>query len=184
MILLLVFAENAGMKGVEWVPVIGCVIAIIFGLVLLLCCREGANRLSWRKRMLLYGVLDSIEEKELKDTELGIRAGSEGAWIELGNKASLGKYPLIADKFRPASYTVIQSQATTTSAPVSSPNNKPAPTGQPGPTSSPMQPPIQSSSFRPAENNKGGAFGGSNMGDNKSLQNSELKQSVVCFTFT
>lgn len=91
MVLLIVFASDVGMNGVEWVPVIGCIIAIFFGLVLLLCCREGANRLSWRKRMLLYGVLDSIEEKELKDTELGIRAGSEGAWIELGNKASLGK---------------------------------------------------------------------------------------------
>lgn len=79
------------MKGVEWVPVIAGVLGIIFGVVLLLCCREGANRLSWRKRMLLYSVLDNIEDKELKDTELGIRAGKEGAWIELGNKAVLGR---------------------------------------------------------------------------------------------
>lgn len=40
--------------------------------------------------MLLFTTLESIEEKELKDTELGIRAGKEGAWIELGNKNSLG----------------------------------------------------------------------------------------------
>lgn len=90
-ILLCVYAENVGMKGVEWVPVIAGVLGIIFGVVLLLCCREGANRLSWRKRMLLYSVLDNIEDKELKDTELGIRAGKEGAWIELGNKAVLGR---------------------------------------------------------------------------------------------
>lgn len=89
-ILLCVFAEDVGMKDVLWVPIIGGVIAIIFGVILLLCCREGANRLSWRKRMLLYSVLNKVEEKDLKDTELGIRAGKEGAWIELGNKATLG----------------------------------------------------------------------------------------------
>lgn len=89
-ILLIVFAEDVGMKDYAWVPIVGGIIAIIFGIVLLCCCREGANRLSWRKRMLLFTTLESIEEKDLKDTELGIRAGKEGAWIELGNKNSLG----------------------------------------------------------------------------------------------
>lgn len=130
--------------------------------------------------MLLYSVLDSIEEKELKDTELGIRAGSEGAWIELGNKVSLGMFSSNQDKFRPASYTVIQSQATAADGPKSSPNNRPiTTTTQPGPTNSQIYPPIQSSSFRPAETNKGNALGASNYYGDKYLQGSDLNKSVV-----
>lgn len=78
------------MNGVIWAPIVAGVIGIIFGVILLLCCREGANRLSWRKRMILYGKLDEIEQKELKNTGLGMRAGKDGAWIELGRSEALG----------------------------------------------------------------------------------------------
>ena len=91
-ILLIVYAEDVGMKGLAWVPIIAGVFAIFLGVVLLFCCREGANRLSWRKRILLFGIFDKIDDEELKNTEFGIRAGKEGAWIELGNRASLGNF--------------------------------------------------------------------------------------------
>lgn len=78
------------MNGFIWVPIVAGVLGIIFGIILLLCCREYANQLSARKRDLLYKALSDIEEKDLKDTELGIRSGKEGAWIELGNKIDLG----------------------------------------------------------------------------------------------
>ena len=90
-ILILVYSDNTGVTNFPWVVIIAGIIAIIFGVVLLMCSKEGANRLSWRKRMLMYSVLDNLEEKELKNTEFGIRAGKEGAWIELGNKTMLGK---------------------------------------------------------------------------------------------
>lgn len=45
--------------------------------------------------MLMYSALDSIEEEKLKDTEYGIRAGKEGAWIEVGQKSSIGNRYLL-----------------------------------------------------------------------------------------
>lgn len=77
-------------NGYWCVPLVGGILAIIFGIILLLCCREGANRLSWRKRMLMYSTLDEIEDEKLKNTDYGIRAGKEGAWIEVGTKAGVG----------------------------------------------------------------------------------------------
>lgn len=91
-VLLMVYSGNVGMgSGYWWVPLVGGILGLIFGIVLLLCCKEGANRLSWRKRMLMYSALDDIENEKLKDNEYGIRAGKEGAWIEVGHKSSIGK---------------------------------------------------------------------------------------------
>lgn len=88
--LLLIFPNDGGIKGYEWAPIVGCVIAILFGIFLLLCCKINADKLSWRKRLLMYSALEDLEQVNLRDTALGIRPGKEGAWIELGNKASIG----------------------------------------------------------------------------------------------
>ena len=91
-VLLMVFSGDVGMgSGYWWVPLVAGILGLIFGIVLLMCCKEGANRLSWRKRMLMYSALDDIENEKLKNTEYGIRAGKEGAWIEVGHKASIGR---------------------------------------------------------------------------------------------
>lgn len=91
-ILMIVFAKDVGVQNDWWwVPIVGGIIALIFGIVLLCCCKEGANRLSWRKRMLMYSAFDNMEEEDLKNSEFGIRAGKEGAWIEVGHKSTIGK---------------------------------------------------------------------------------------------
>lgn len=91
--LLIVFAfpNDSGINGYEWMPIAACIIAIIFGFILLCCCKINADRLSWRKRLLMYNVLEDIELLHLKNSPLGIRPGKEGAWIELGNLASVGR---------------------------------------------------------------------------------------------
>lgn len=91
--ILIIFAwpESFGIKGYEWVVVVGGIIAIIFGVILLLCTRAYANKLSWRKRLLMFGVLDRMEQVNLKDTEYGMRPGKEGAWIEYGSRSHLGR---------------------------------------------------------------------------------------------
>lgn len=41
--------------------------------------------------MLMFSALDNIEEEDLKNSEYGIRAGKEGAWIEVGHRSTIGK---------------------------------------------------------------------------------------------
>jgi hypothetical protein len=90
--LLMAYSGKVGMgSGYWWVPLVAGLLVLIFSVILLMCCIEGANRLSWRKRMLMYSALDSIEDEKLKNTEYGIRAGKEGAWIEVGHKSAIGK---------------------------------------------------------------------------------------------
>ena len=64
--------EGVG-SGYWWVPLVAGILGLIFVSVLLMCCKEGANRLSCRKRMLMYSALDDIENKKLKNSEYGIK---------------------------------------------------------------------------------------------------------------
>ncbi len=102
-VILIIFAfpKDTGTDGYAWVTIIGGFIAIIFGFVLLMCCKVYANKMSWRKRLLLYSVCEDIENTNLNGSAVGIKPGKEAAWIELGNKASLGKYHLTEDRFKP-----------------------------------------------------------------------------------
>lgn len=96
--LLLLTSNNwMGTVGYEWAPIVAGVLLILFGVVLCFCCQEYANRLAWRKRLLLYEVLNHMEGDQLNGTALGMRAGPDGAWIEAGNKALL-------NNFNPSSY--------------------------------------------------------------------------------
>lgn len=90
-VFLCIFATESGINGYEWVAIVGGVICIFWGYVLTICCREGANRLAWRKRLMLYDILDKFEHTNLAGTELGIRPGKEAAWIEYGHKSKLGR---------------------------------------------------------------------------------------------
>lgn len=103
-LIILAFPNDSGIKGYEWMPIAACLIAIIFGIVLLCCCKINADRLSWRKRLLMYNVLEDIELLNLKNTPLGIRPGKEGAWIELGSLASVGSLDLTKTSSDPATF--------------------------------------------------------------------------------
>lgn|SRR3990167_8861644 len=97
------YTTETGTKDFTWVVYAAGAIAIIFGGILAICCREMANRMSWRKRLLMFGVLDKLEQTNLAGTDMGIRSGKEAAWIEYGLKSSL-------DKFRPWYIPVAQNQ--------------------------------------------------------------------------
>lgn len=56
------FPVDGGVDGYAWMPIIACILAIIFGISLLLCCKIYADKLSWRKRLLMYSVLDNLEQ--------------------------------------------------------------------------------------------------------------------------
>jgi hypothetical protein len=74
-----------------WVYVISAAIAICFGVILVICAKKHADRLSFDKGMELTLQLRACESKFLAGTEFGLRAGPNGAWIELGRKESLSK---------------------------------------------------------------------------------------------
>ena len=90
--LLYLWDDAWGLFGKAWVPLVGGLIAIIFGVILLYGCKIYSDKLSWRKRLLMYKVLKNIEEKELKDTGLGLRPGKDGAWIEFGTLETINKF--------------------------------------------------------------------------------------------
>lgn len=126
------YSTETGTQNFTWVVYAAGGIAIVFGGILALCCREMANRLSWRKRLLMFGVLDRLEQTNLSGTDMGIRSGKEGAWIEYGLKNSL-------DKFRPWYIPVAQNQPSTVVV-------TPPPQQNPQPN-----PPVQQSQFVPAK---------------------------------
>ncbi len=91
LLITLLWPSEFGVKSYEWVVVVGGIIAIIFGVVLLICTKKNADELAWQKRLEMFGVLDRFEQVNLKDTGDGIRPGKDGAWIEYGPKANLGR---------------------------------------------------------------------------------------------
>lgn len=91
-VVTLVFLEDIGLKGYWWFIIVVGLIALIFGCILLCCCREYANRQSWKKRCLLNTTLNKIEQTSLAGTDYGLRSGKEGAWIEYGPKAKLDQF--------------------------------------------------------------------------------------------
>ena len=90
LLITLAWPSEFGVKSYEWVVVVGGIIAIIFGVVLLICTKKNADELAWQKRLEMFGVLDRFEQVNLKDSGDGIRPGKDGAWIEYGPKSSLG----------------------------------------------------------------------------------------------
>jgi hypothetical protein len=131
-IIVVGYPSDAGIQDNTWVVYAAGVIAILFGVVLILCCREMANRLSWRKRLLMIGVLDNLEQTHLVGTDQGIRAGKEGAWIEYGPKNNV-------EKFRPWYIPVAQNQPAAVTI---------TPSAQPVPF---QTAPVQQSQFLPAK---------------------------------
>lgn len=141
-IIVSAYSTETGTKDFTWVIYAAGGIAIIFGGVLALCCREMANRLSWRKRLLMFGALDRLEQTNLAGTDMGIRSGKEGAWIEYGFKNSL-------DKFRPSYVPVAQNQpavVTVTPPPQNPPQQYPPVQQYP-----PQNSQVQQSQFVPAK---------------------------------
>lgn len=134
------YTTETGTKDFTWVVYAAGGIAIMFGGVLALCCREMANRLSWRKRLLMFGALDKLEQTNLAGTDMGIRSGKEGAWIEYGFKNSL-------DKFRPSYVPVAQNQPSSVTVTPPPPQNQSPPIQQYPPQNSQ----VQQSQFVPAK---------------------------------
>lgn len=91
-LIIVAFPKDSGTDGYALFVVIGGIIAICFGFVLCMCCKVYANRMSWRKRLLLWDVCHEMENTNLNGTPVGIRPGKEGAWIELGNRTMIGKH--------------------------------------------------------------------------------------------
>ena len=75
-----------------WFYATASLIALVFGLVLIVCSRSHSNRLSFEKGLELAKRLDKIEAKFLKGTDMGVRAGPEGAWIEVGFEKHLNTF--------------------------------------------------------------------------------------------
>lgn len=98
--ILFLWTNDLGVRRSEWVPIVAGIVLIVFGFVLLMCCREYANRQSHKKRLMLITIFEQIENNNLRDTENGIRVGKDAAWIELGNKALL-------EKWKPAVLSVV-----------------------------------------------------------------------------
>lgn len=75
-----------------WFHAAAAFIAICFGFVLTFCSRSHSNRLSFEKGLELARRLDKVEAKFLKGTDMGVRAGPEGAWIEVGFERHLNTF--------------------------------------------------------------------------------------------
>lgn len=99
-LVLFLWTSDLGVRRSEWVPIVVGIVLIVFGFVLLMCCREYANRQSHKKRLMLITIFEQLESNNLRDTENGIRVGKDAAWIELGNKALL-------EKWKPAVLSVV-----------------------------------------------------------------------------
>lgn len=140
--------------------------------------------------MLMYSALDAIEDEKLKTSEYGIRAGKEGAWIEVGHKSSIGKNTSYIDKFRPAAYTMIDKNTVTKSGTGPTQSNPAVTTvNSNAQGTNPQKQPLQSSGFAGGNNFgqtqqpttvQGTGLGQSNMGPQGNLGASAMmKQSVV-----
>lgn len=99
-LVLFLWTSDLGVRRSEWVPIVVGIVLIVFGFVLLMCCREYANRQSHKKRLMLITIFEQLENNNLRDTENGIRVGKDAAWIEFGNKALL-------EKWKPAVLSVV-----------------------------------------------------------------------------
>jgi len=75
-----------------WYYALAAFIAIVFGLILTVCSRSHSNRLSFEKGLELAKRLEKVESKFLKGTDMGVRAGPEGAWIEVGFEKHLNTF--------------------------------------------------------------------------------------------
>ena len=76
---------------VWWVYLVAAFIGICFGVILVICAKKHADRLSYDKGFELNQLLKTSETKFLQGTEFGLCAGPNGAWIELGMKSALSR---------------------------------------------------------------------------------------------
>ena len=67
----------------------GGIISLIFGICIFMCARINADHMAHEKGLRLAHKLKYVEQKYLKTTDLKLRAGLCGAWIEIGNLKSL-----------------------------------------------------------------------------------------------
>lgn len=75
--------------GSAWPVIGGSCICIVFAFIFNICALLEANRLSSEKVTRLVRKLDQVENKYLKGTDIGLRCGKEGSWIEIGNTKHL-----------------------------------------------------------------------------------------------
>lgn len=85
---------------VWWVFAIAGLISICFGVIMIICAKKHADRLSFDKGSALAKALKNCEEKFLGGTDFGLCAGSNGAWIEIGLKKALSKLILRGNFYR------------------------------------------------------------------------------------
>jgi len=131
-----------------WVPIIAAIFGICFGGVLLLCCKQYANRMSWRKRMLMYRVLQSMDYSNSGQNGIQLRPGKEGTDIEIGTANSVNPYrpDPIAMSLMKLPPGVSSIQVIPPSNPPTQPNQPPVQNYPAGPTTTnnyPQQPPTQ-----------------------------------------
>lgn len=88
--LLMFVAENKSDNlTIWWVFVIAGLQFIMFACVMVICAKKYSDRLSYHKGYLLNMQLKDTENRFLKDTNIGLSAGLDGAWMELGYKNAL-----------------------------------------------------------------------------------------------
>lgn len=79
--------------------VLASLISILFGCVILICSKKHADMLAHTKGVKLSQKLRSVELKYLKGSEMGLRAGRSGAWIEFGHPRFLCSLLIIQQTF-------------------------------------------------------------------------------------
>lgn len=88
-LLLLVDDSKTDNLRIWWVFIIGGMQFIVFAVVMVVCAKKYSDRLCYQKGYLLNLQLKETEKRFLSGTSIGLSAGLDGAWIEIGYKTSL-----------------------------------------------------------------------------------------------
>ena len=62
---------------------------------MIVCAKKHADRLSFDKGYDLCTCLKECQDKFLEDSDIGLQAGENGAWIEIGYRKTLSNFVLL-----------------------------------------------------------------------------------------
>lgn len=88
LVAILVGPNELGLPGI-WVIFAVAGIALLFGMLMVACAKQHADKLTYLKMVALVRKLDLVESRYLRNGDIGIRAGKHAAWIEIGNSRDL-----------------------------------------------------------------------------------------------